>query len=79
MGPEMSRHYQMYPFTNVGHFVSIRSVDAKTKRELAGYYRNGIERIVERGKTNTYGIGVPFLWCSNNLVTIASRRFTFTN
>ena len=68
MGPEMSRHYQMYPFTNVGHFALYPLVDAKTKRELAGYYRNGIERIVERGTTNTYGIGVPFLWCSNNLV-----------
>ena len=29
--------------------------DAGTKRELAGYYRDGIERIVARGKTNPYG------------------------
>lgn len=68
MGTEMSRHYQMYPFTNVGHFALYPLVDAKTKAELAGYYRSGIEKIVARGKTNTYGIGVPFLWCSNNLV-----------
>ncbi len=68
MGDQMSRHYEMYPFTNVGHFALYPLVDARTKRELAGYYRSGIERIVERAKTNAYGIGVPFLWCSNNLV-----------
>ncbi|MCC6328322.1 MAG: glycoside hydrolase family 9 protein [Acidobacteria bacterium] len=68
MGVEMSRHYQMYPFTNVGHFALYPFADAKTKREIAGYYRSGIERIVARAKTNPYGVGVPFLWCSNNLV-----------
>src|SRR5688572_6622576 len=68
MGFEMGRHYQMYPFTNVGHYALYPLADAKTKRELAGYYRSGIERIVSRAKTNPYGVGVPFLWCSNNLV-----------
>jgi peptidoglycan/xylan/chitin deacetylase (PgdA/CDA1 family) len=68
MGTDMSRHYQKYPFTNVGHFALYPLVDKKTKAELAGYYRSGIERIVTNGKTNAYGIGVPFLWCSNNLV-----------
>ena len=68
MGELMSRHYQMYPFTNVGHFALYPLVDAKTKRRLAGYYRSGLERIAARGKQNPYGVGVPFLWCSNNLV-----------
>lgn len=68
MGELMSRHYQMYPFTNVGHFALYPLVDEKTRTELAGYYRSGIERIVARAKTNPYGVGVPFLWCSNNLV-----------
>ncbi len=68
MGEQMSRHYEMYPFTNVGHFALYPLVDARTKRELAGYYRSGIERIVARAKTNPFGVGVPFLWCSNNLV-----------
>ena len=68
MGELMSRHYQMYPFTNVGHFALYPLVDRKMKSELAGYYHSGIERIVTRAKTNPYGVGVPFLWCSNNLV-----------
>jgi len=68
MGEKMSRHYQMYPFTNVGHFALYPLVDRKTKADLAGYYRSGIERITARAKTNPYGVGVPFLWCSNYLV-----------
>ncbi|HQX55171.1 MAG TPA: glycoside hydrolase family 9 protein [Pyrinomonadaceae bacterium] len=68
MGEQMSRHYEMYPFTNVGHFALYSLVDPKTKRELAGYYRSGIERIAARGRLNPYGVGVPFIWCSNNLV-----------
>ena len=68
MGEQMSRHYQMYPFTNVGHFALYPLADKRTKAELARYYRSGIERIVARAKSNPFGVGVPFLWCSNNLV-----------
>ena len=68
MGDQMSRHYQSYPFTNIGHFSLYPLVDKTMKSELAGYYRSGIERIANRAKTNPFGVGVPFLWCSNNLV-----------
>lgn len=68
MQHETAEHYQFYPFTNVGHFALYRLADPTTKRELAGYYRDGIENIIKRSKNNTYGVGVPFLWCSNNLV-----------
>jgi endoglucanase len=68
MGELMSRHYQMYPFTNVGHFALYPLIDSNVKRELAGYYRSGIERVAARAKGNPYSVGVPFLWCSNNLI-----------
>lgn len=68
MQHDAAEHYQFYPFTNIGHFALYSIVDAKTKKQLAGYYRENIEKIVSRGKTNAYGIGVPFLWCSSNLI-----------
>jgi peptidoglycan/xylan/chitin deacetylase (PgdA/CDA1 family) len=68
MGPQMSRHYERYPFVNIGHFAVYSIADRATKREVAAYYRDGIERIARRARNNPYGIGVPFLWCSNNLV-----------
>ncbi len=68
MQHETAEHYQFYPFMNVGHFALYPLADAKTKEELAGYYRENIENIVRRAKTNSYQVGVPFLWCSNNLI-----------
>ncbi|HKO96454.1 MAG TPA: glycoside hydrolase family 9 protein [Pyrinomonadaceae bacterium] len=68
MQHETTEHYEFYPFTNIGHFALYPLVDAKTKTELANYYRDGIERVMARGRQNPYGVGVPFLWCSNNLV-----------
>ncbi|MEP6946514.1 MAG: glycoside hydrolase family 9 protein [Acidobacteriota bacterium] len=68
MSPDKHEHYEQYPFTNVGHFALYPLVDRRMRSELAGYYRSGIERIVARGKGNAYGVGVPFFWCSNNLV-----------
>jgi peptidoglycan/xylan/chitin deacetylase (PgdA/CDA1 family) len=60
-------HYQFYPFLNVGHFALYPHVDAAIQKKLAGYYREGIETCVTRSKRNPFGIGVPFVWCSNNL------------
>lgn len=68
MGREQTGHYQYYPFMNAGHFRLYDLVDRKFKKVLAGYYREGIERCVRAGEKNLYGIGVPFIWCSNNLV-----------
>jgi peptidoglycan/xylan/chitin deacetylase (PgdA/CDA1 family) len=68
MGRETARHYYYYPFLNVGHFRLHALVDADFQRELAAYYREGIIRCVRAGQSNPYRIGVPFIWCSNNLV-----------
>ena len=68
MGKEQTGHYQYYPFMNVGHFRLYELVDEPLKKELAGYYREGIEACVKMGKANPYRVGVPFIWCSNNLL-----------
>ncbi len=69
MGKEQAGHYQYYPFMNVGHFRLYDLVDAEFKKLLAGYYRTGIERCIAAGEKNPYRVGVPFIWCSNNLLT----------
>ncbi|HWI57701.1 MAG TPA: glycoside hydrolase family 9 protein, partial [Bacillota bacterium] len=67
MGQEQTKHYQYYPFMNLGHFRLYELVDRDFKQLLAGYYREGIERCARAGQKNPYRIGVPFIWCSNNL------------
>jgi endoglucanase len=68
MGKDEAGHYQYYPFMNIGHFRLYDLVDARTKKQLAAFYREQIERCIKKSESNPYRIGVPFIWCSNNLV-----------
>jgi endoglucanase len=68
MGREQTGHYQFYPFFNAGHFRLHALVDTEFQKRLEGWYREGIERCRSAGEKNPFGIGVPFIWCSNNLV-----------
>ena len=74
MGKDEAGHYQYYPFMNIGHFRLYDLVDARTKRQLAAFYREQIERCIKRGDGNPYRIGVPFIWCSNNLVVALATQ-----
>jgi len=65
--PDSSEHYRLYPFVNIGHFALHPHVDAAFQDTLASYYRESIEAALERGRTNPFLVGVPFIWCSNNL------------
>lgn len=69
MGRDTTEHYQFYPFLNAGHFALYPHVDKTFQDTLAGYYRDGLEKSLQRGSRNAYRIGVPFIWCSNNLVS----------
>ena len=74
MGKEQTGHYQYYPFLNAGHFRLYDLVDGQFKRRLAGYYREGIDRCVRAGESNPYRIGVPFIWCSDNLAVALATQ-----
>ncbi len=78
IGKEQTKHYQYYPFMNVGHFRLYDLVDGQTRKQLATYYRNGLEQSVRAAQTNPYNIGVPFIWCSNNLmVALATQAILY--
>jgi hypothetical protein len=66
---DTARHYQYYPFINMGHYALYDAVNDSFKDTLAAYYREGIESCLQRAGKNPYGIGIPFIWCSNNLLT----------
>jgi hypothetical protein len=74
MGKEQTGHYQYYPFMNVGHFRLYDLVERDFKKVLSKYYRDGIERCVAAGKKNPYRVGVPFIWCSNNLLAALATQ-----
>jgi len=69
MPRDTTEHYEYYPFVNVGHFALYPLVDESFQDTLASYYRTGLEASVNRGRQNPYNIGIPFIWCSNNLLS----------
>ena len=77
MGKDQTGHYQFYPFLNAGHFRLYELADRAMKKTLAAFYRDGIERCVRAGEQNPYRIGVPFIWCSNNLTVALVTQCLF--
>lgn len=70
-------HYQYYPFMNAGHFRLYDLVGKAEQKELAGYYREQIERCVKRAAENPYRVGAPFVWCSNNFAVALATECAF--
>ncbi len=68
MNLDSAEHYRYYPFANIAHYALYQYADDEIKEKLAGYYQDNIDRIAQRAVSNPYHAGVPFIWCSNNLV-----------
>ncbi len=68
MGADTAKHYQWYPFINLGHYYLAASVSNVEQKKFKEFLREGIEKVYQRGKTNPFLFGIPFIWCSNNLV-----------
>ncbi len=73
MGADTANHYQWYPWHNNGHYELWRGGGPTEKSSAIGYYREGLERIARRAN-NGFRIGIPFIWCSANLmVSLATQ------
>lgn len=74
MGSDTARHYQWYPFINLGHYFLGRDTNPQIRAAFQAYMRQGLDRIFQRGSNNPFLFGVPFIWCSNNLVVAACTQ-----
>lgn len=63
-----ARHYESYPFVNLGHYHLAKE---QTQRKYINYLQQGLDSLYYRGKTDPFFYGIPFIWCSNNLVAAA--------
>ena len=66
---DSAAHYQYYPFVNMGHYALYDLVEPEFQDSLAMWYKAGLEKNFQRAQQNPFEIGVPFIWCSNNLLT----------
>jgi len=69
MARDTMMHYELYPFMNMGHYALYPIAPELIRQQLAAWYRANIQKVLTRSTTNNYQIGVPFLWCSSNLIT----------
>jgi hypothetical protein len=77
MGADTARHYQWYPWHNNGHFALWRGGTTRDRSLMGSYYRQGIEAVVRRAN-NGFRVGIPFIWCSSNLMTsFATQAFLY--
>ena len=82
MGADSARHYQWYPFMNMGHYYLAREGTARQREEFIRNLRAGIQRTWEKAEGTPFLNGIPAIWCSNNLTTamltqcILYRRLT---
>jgi len=75
LGADTAKHYQWYPFINVGHYELAKQLTnyknkPKERRDtIIGFYKQGIQLVWNKAKQNAFYRGIPFIWCSNNLTT----------
>ena len=76
MGQDTANHYQWYPWQNPGHHEIWRLGGPYEKELMATFYRRGLAGVAERAQ-NGFRIGIPFIWCSSDLVIAVAKQARF--
>jgi endoglucanase len=77
MGADTAKHYQWFPWHNNGHYEIWRLARGNDRKIVADYYKKGLAGVAARAD-NGFRIGIPFIWCSNNLMaSFATQAFLY--
>jgi hypothetical protein len=77
MGADTARHYEWYPWYNAGHHELWREGTSAHRAMAADYYRRGLAAVSARAR-NGFRVGIPFIWCSNDLmVSFATQAMLY--
>ena len=77
MGADTAKHYQWFPWHNNGHYEIWRLAKGTDRKIVADYYKKGLAAVAARAD-NGFRIGIPFIWCSNNLMaSFATQAFLY--
>jgi hypothetical protein len=78
MGRDTARHYEYFPWHNQGHYELWRAAEPAGRAVLADYYARGLRAVAQRARGNGFRVGIPFIWCSNNLMTsLATQAYLY--
>ena len=65
------RHYQFYPFINLGHYYLAKCEEPLMASKYQGFMRQGLQYLADRAEGDPFLNGIPYIWCSNNLTSAA--------
>jgi endoglucanase len=65
---DTARHYQFYPFVNLGH-ANMGLYGGKYSARYQAFMRKGLKLLDQRRSNDPFRMSIPFIWCSNNYVT----------
>jgi hypothetical protein len=69
LGADTAKHYQWYPFINIGHYELAKQLKGAQRDTIISYYKQGIQKVWNKAKNNAFYRGIPYIWCTNNLTT----------
>lgn len=67
---DTARHYQYYPFVNLGH-ANMALSGTRYDSKFRSYMRKGLSILETRNPQDPFHIPIPFIWCSNNYIAAA--------
>ena len=76
-----ARHYQYYPFVNLGHYYLAKSDNQAIADKYKSFIKRGLECLKKRAAENDdpFLNGIPYIWCSNNLTVAALTQAMLYN
>ncbi|MBM4061384.1 MAG: hypothetical protein FJ265_09875 [Planctomycetes bacterium] len=78
MGADGHGHYEFFPYVNLAHCRLHAHAPADVQGELAGFYRQGLERVRQRAAQNPYDLGTALVWCStNDAIAVATQALLY--
>ncbi len=73
------RHYQFYPFINLGHYYLASSDNAQIANKYQQFMKDGLQHLKDRAADDPFMNGIPYIWCSNNLTSAAITQARLYN
>jgi peptidoglycan/xylan/chitin deacetylase (PgdA/CDA1 family) len=64
---DTARHYQFYPFVNLGH-ANIGRAGGRYATKYQSFMKKGLKLLDQRRVNDPFHVTIPFIWCSNNYV-----------
>jgi len=74
LGKDTAKHYQWYPFINLGHYELAKQLTGRRRDTVVAFYKQGIELVWNKAKQNAFYRAIPFIWCSNNLTVAFAQQ-----